>query len=211
MKILLTFCAWFAALFSCGAFAQSWILFVPAERDFRVLMPAVPTRPEPPPGSVEFRAAGGQRTFSVFRHDPRRATDINRARVYVEERLNDAGFSPSPVDPDSGNLGPDEMEFRVGGSLNMHKVIVEAGRFYELVVQAPGDEGINRQEARDFFNSFQMGGVGLFPAFSNLPTPDTCQSRSNAFSRRFCEYLTCLLPGYESHPVCASLPPLLRN
>jgi len=210
MKKMWLLAAGLAALFSGAASAQSWTLYVPPERDFRVLFPAPPMRLDTPSGGVEFRADSGQQ-FSVFRHDPARLAGGKSARDDIIERLGNGDRSVRSYGQDDGDLAPNEFLFRVGGAWSMHRAIVESGRYYELVVKASVDERVAPQEARDFFNSFQTGSSSGIPALTNLPGPDTCKARSSAFSRRFCEYLTCLAPGTENHPVCQALPRLFRN
>lgn len=164
-----------------------------------------------PSGSVEFRVEADQRQYSVFRHDPRRVAGGTSVREDIIARLGNNDQSVRNVGQDDADLAPNEFMFRVGGAWTMHRAVVESGRYYELVVKAAPDERVSPQEARDFFNSFQTGGISAAPALSNLPGPDSCQARSSTFSRRFCEYLTCLAPGTENHPVCRALPRLFRN
>ena len=211
MKRRLTLVMCFAALFSSSVLAQTWIFYVSAERDFRVLLPGPPTRVTTSSGSVEYRTDTGSHRYSIFRHDPRRIANAAAARDDIILRITSDEQRASNIGQDDGDLAPNEFMFRVGRLRTIHRVIYESGRYYELVVQAEPDDGISRQVARDFFNSFQMGSVRGFPAFSNLPTPDTCQARSNAYSRRFCEYLTCQAAGTESHFACAGVPRLFRN
>lgn len=210
MKTIWILAAMLAASWSGTAAAQSWTLYAPAERDFRVLMPAPPMRMDLPSGSVEFRAEADQRQYSVFRHDPRRVAGGNSAREDIIARLGN-GDQTVRSGGEEANLAPNEFMFRVGGAWTMHRAIIESGRYYELVVKAAPDEQVSPQEARDFFNSFQSGSLGAVPVLSNLPGPDSCQARGSTFTRRFCEYLTCLAPGTENHPVCKGLPRLLRN
>lgn len=201
-----------ALLCSGTATAQSWTLYVPPEGDFRVLLPGTPTRVDHRSGSVEYRVDAPQQRYSVFRHDPRRLAG-KTAKADITERLGDSDEYARNTGDDDGDLATNEFTFRIASMMTMHRVITDAGRYYELVVQAPSEDGLSRPLARDFFNSFQLGaGVGSrFPALTGLPGPDTCQARSNAFSRRFCEYLTCLAPSSENHPVCKALPRLFRN
>jgi len=209
LKQLLALTLGFAAFFSSGVLAQSWIFYAPPERDFRALFPGPPARLNMPSGSVEFRTDTGTYQYSVFRHDPRRISSIAALRDEIIQRSsNDDQY---PAGQDDSDLGPNELIFRVGMTWTMHRVVIESGRSYELVVKAGPDDGIPRQAARDFFNSFQMGGVRGFPVITNLPAPDSCQARGNAFARRFCEYLTCQVSGYENHPACAGIPRFLKN
>lgn len=211
MKTLWILAAMLAASWSGTAAAQSWTLYAPAERDFRVLLPATPMRLDLPSGSVEFRAEADQRQYSVFRHDPRRVAGGTSVREDIIARIGNNDQGVRNVGQEDADLAPNEFMFRVGGAWTMHRAIVESGRYYELVVKAAPDERVSAQEARDFFNSFQSGGISAAPTLSRLPGPDSCQSRGSAFSRRFCEYLTCLAPGTENHPVCRALPRLFSN
>lgn len=200
-----------ALLMSCtGAAAQSWTLYVPPEGDFRVLLPGTPTRVDHRSGSVEYRVDAPQQRYSVFRHDPRRLAG-KTAKADITERLGDSDEYARNTGDDDGDLAANEFTFRIATMMTMHRVITDSGRYYELVVQAPVEDGLSRPLARDFFKSFQLGAGSRFPALAGLPGPDTCQARSNAFSRRFCEYLTCLAPSSENHPVCKALPRLFRN
>lgn len=210
MKKLLLWAAALATLFSGVSAAQTMTLYVPPERDFRVLLPAPPQRQDAPLGSVEYRAEAGHLQYSVFRHDPRRLSGANPENDIIA-RIAGNDQSARRYGQDEGDLVANEFIFRVGGEWTMHKVIVESGRYYELVVKSPADDGIDNRSARDFFASFQMGTATGFPLAANLPGPDSCQSRSNTFSRRFCEYMACLAPGTASHPVCQGLPSLFRN
>lgn len=209
MKKLLLWVAALAALFSGASAAQTMTLYVPPERDFRVLLPAPPQRVDAPLGSLEYRAEGESRQYSVFRHDTRRLSGTNPQNDIIARITGDDQSARRYGH--EGDLNSDEFIFRVGGVWTMHKVIVESGRYYELVVKSAADDGVDRNGARDFFASFQMGTATGFPAAVNLPGPDSCQSRSNAFSRRFCEYMACLAAGTASHPVCQKLPGLSHN
>jgi hypothetical protein len=210
MKKLLLWTAALATLFSGVSMAQTMTLFAPPERDFRVLLPAPPQRQDTPQGSVEYRAEAGQRQYSVFRHDPGRLSGANPQNDIVARIAND-DQSARRYGQDEGELTAGEFIFRVGSIWTIHKVIIESGRYYELVVKSPADDGVDLSGARDFFTSFQMGTATGFPVAANLPGPDSCQSRSNAFSRRFCEYMACLAPGTASHAVCQKPPGLFRN
>ena len=199
--------AWFAALISCSAFAQTWSLYAPPERDFRALFPGTPERLVDPAGSAEYRFNDGQQLYSVIRHDPRRAATVDLARSDIIQRLSGNGDRQvKRLDEDSSNKR-DEFVFLAGNFRSVHRVIVSPGRYYELVVRS--DEFVPYIGVQEFFQSFQLGSAGFFPAFANLPTPDSCQTRSGV-GRRFCEYLTCLIVGNQGHPVCSSLPPLLQ-
>lgn len=208
LNLVMCLAAWFAG----GALAQNWVHFAPVEGDFRVLLPAAPTRHNAANGSVEFRAEGGEHRYTVFRHNPGAATTIEQARAISQQRVSDDETGTRRVRRQTPDLAQNEYEFRVRGVHYIHRVILEGGRYYELVVQAPSgeDAGLHLQSVRDFFGSFQMGlGIGRgFDVLRNIPTPDSCQTRPNAYARRFCEYLTCLAPGQEANPICTALPRL---
>jgi len=212
VKQLLHWLACIAAALSSGAWAQNWTHFVPPEGDFRVVLPSAPTRHKAPNGAVEFRAEGNNQQYSIYRHPQGGANTIEQARMISEQRVSDDETGTRRARRQTADLASNEYEFRIRGVHYMHRVIMEGGRHYELVVQAPDDEdhGLHVQSARDFFNSFQMGSglAGGFARLLNVPAPDTCQKRPNAYARRFCEYLTCLAPGQEANPICTALPRL---
>lgn len=209
MKIGLTFLAFAASWLSSVVLAQPLTLYVPSEGDFRVLMPAPPSRNNIATGGVEFRAEGSSQRYSVFRHNPGQVNSAAEARAHIEKRVVGEDRR-SRGGQDEGDLEPNEFAFRVGRVESLHRVVMESGRYYELVVQVDGDDRLSRPSARDFFNSFQLRAGGGFAGFRNLPTPESCQSRGNSFARRFCEYLTCLAPGQEGNPICVALPGLRR-
>ncbi len=206
MKVLLIWLACFSALWSGGAAAQAVQLFSPPERDFRVLMPGSPQRFTTPDGSVEFRSDTGVYQYSVFRHDPRRLAGGANVGDDIAKRISkDDQTARSNAEQ---TLPRNEFMFRVGPTQSMHRAFVESGRYYELVVQAQPGEGMSETESRDFFSSFQMGRASGFQGLTNVPAPEACQGRPSAFSRRFCEYVSCTRAGTENHPVCRSLPML---
>jgi len=214
MKKMLMIAAALAALLSGTAGAQQpqWTLYVPPEGDFRVLLPAPPERLSAAQGSVEFRARSGSLEYSVFRHDPNRLAGAS-IRDNVITRITDSDQNARSFGDDEGELKPNEFHFMVASVWSIHRVITESGRYYELAIRSDSRDAVTLQAARDFFDSFQLGSgvASSFPALSNLPGPDSCKTRSNAFTQRFCEYLTCLVPAHQAHPVCASLPKLFRN
>lgn len=194
--------------FAAGASAQNWTHYVPQEGDFRVLMPDQPTRQNTAYGSVEFMARGGEQRYYVIRHPAGQVQQLQQARDQIRRRLSE-DRSVRDLTDDTGGLEPNEFYYRIGRTRSLHRVILDGGRFYELVSQIEDDDGLNRQFASDFFSSFQMGlGLGRFSVLRNVPTPDTCSTRTNVYARRFCEYLTCLAPGQESNPICTALPRL---
>lgn len=214
MKMMTMIAAALAALLSLAAGAQQpqWTLYSPPEGDFRVLFPAPPERIPATQGSVEFRARAGQLEYSVFRHDPGRLAGAS-IRENVITRISGSDQNARSFGDGEGELKPDEFHFMVASVWSIHRVVTESGRYYELAIRSDSQDAVTLQAARDFFSSFQLGsGISTgFPAPSNLPGPESCKSRSNAFSQRFCEYLTCLVPANQAHPACTSLPKLLRN
>ncbi len=213
MKTMLTIAAALATLLSLAAGAQQpqWTHYVPPEGDFRVLLPAPPERLPAAQGSVEFRAKAGSLEYSVFRHDPKRLAGAS-IRENVITRITGSDQNARSFGDDEGELKPNEFHFMVASVWSIHRVITESGRYYELAIRSDSQDAVTLQAARDFFDSFQLGSgiASSFPALSNLPGPDSCQTRGNTLSRRFCEYLTCLVPANQAHPVCASLPKPFR-
>lgn len=212
MKSLLTIAAVLAALLSGTVAAQQWTLYTPPEGDFRVLLPAPPKRLDLPGSSIEYRTEVDDLHFSVFRHAPARLQRGLQPREDIIERLYSIHDQyVRDIGENEGDLAGDEYMFRFGAMRSMHKVIHDGGRYYELMVQSTGDDGLPKETARDFFKSFAATSSPQASVAAALPGPDSCQGRSNALSRRFCEYLTCLVPANQAHPVCASLPKLFRN
>lgn len=211
MKSLLTLVMVLSAGLSGVSLAQTWTLYAPPEADFRVVFPAPPTRNAMDGGGgVEFRSENSGQRYSVFRHNPGQVASFEQARALSARRVL-ADDKRSRGAQDEGDILPNEFAFRVGRVESLHRVVIESGRYYELVVQVDGDDRLSRNSARDFFNSFQLGAGGAFAQlYRNLPTPDSCQARPNPYARRFCEYATCLVPGQESNPVCVALPGLRR-
>ena len=210
MKTWLRVAAVLAACLPLFANAQQWVMFVPAERYFRVLLRAAPARAEPREGSVEYRVTAGPYQFFVFRHDRRLLASPVAARADVFRRLTSDEQQVRSVGDIDDDPGASEFMYRMGSLLSMHRVFVDATAYYELAVVSDQDDRVPQKLVRDFFNSFQRSGVRGFPQFANLPGPETCHTRANAFSRRFCEVLSCQAPGHESHPACAGIPRFIR-
>ncbi len=210
MKKWLVVAAVLAAYLPLFAHAQQWVMFVPQERDFRVLLPATPTRTLPRDGSVEYRVTAGPYQFFVFRHERRLLASSAAARADVFRRLASDEQQVRSIGDIDDDPGASEFMYRMGSLLSMHRVFVDATTYYELAVVSHQDDPVPLELVRDFFNSFQRGGVTGFPQFANLPGPETCQARANAFARRLCEYLSCQVPGHERHPACAGIPRFLR-
>lgn len=191
--------------------AQTWTYYSPPERGFRVLMPETPVRTVSNDGKcVTYRAASGERQLAVIRCPLNPAhSDTNRRNAIID-RLGDGDLSVNDVS-DELALAPDDHMFSVADRLSVHRHVIHAGQVYELIVQAPREDGPPRQLATDFFASFQAGAaLTAAPALSARLAPESCKTRGNAFAQRFCEYLTCLVPANRSHATCEALPPLLK-
>ncbi len=204
-------CGLTAVCASLGATAQSWTLFTPPEQDFRVVFPRAPARTDEAGGAVAFTAKAEGMEYVVYRRDPKRQP-IGNAGNDIRQRLQRDADDERPVqrigEEGDGPAGA-EHAFRLGSRLSIHRVFVAPARYYELVVRAPRDELSDaRRAGRDFYGTFQLLDAGALAAPAAAPglAPDVmCQGRSNAFSRKFCEYRTCFQPGYEKHPYCAKL------
>ena len=192
-----------------GASAQSWIVFTPWERDFRVVFPAPPVRAAGIDGAVEFKATAGALQFTVVRRDPRRLADV-RVLDDVLKRLQARGDETiKRFGEEDGDMEPGEYVFRSGGVYTIHRVFADQRHYYELIVQTPPDEyaTVRRTSARDFFASFQVTSAG-FPWGIGIPAaaPDAlCRDRPNVFARMYCEYRACIEPGNERTSFCTRL------
>jgi hypothetical protein len=190
------------------ASGQTWTLYVPPEGDFRVLFPVPPVRSAEAQGAVAFSATFEPATFVVYRRDPVQQP-IGNVALDIQGRLRGGNEEKRVrrLGKEDGN-GPQEYTFlSPGGMASIHRVFVEGGRYYELVVRVPREElGRTRATARDFFNSFQIGSAPVAAGALAAVTPDVlCQKRSNAFSRSFCEYSTCLKSQHRGQPYCQKL------
>ena len=201
MGIGLLFC------FTAAASGQTWTLYVPPEGDFRVLFPAPPARTETADGAVAYSAAAENITFTVFRRDPR-LQPIGNPASDIQRRLrgDNDDMVIRRLGGKDGDARPDEYVFLARG-VSIHRLFIVEGRYYEAVVRAPRDEiGRTRTIARDFFGSFQIGSAPVAAGALAAVTPDVlCQKRSNAFSRSFCEYSTCLKSQHRGQPYCQKL------
>ena len=198
---------WLAAWTWTGAAAQSWIVFIPAERDFRALFPEPPVRSAEADGAVAFKASFDEFQYSVYRHEARRAADVD-IRSRIIQRLEGGGETVQQIADEDSDSDRAAYVFRHGGVSSIHRVFAHRGRYYELAVQsARAAFGGARQTARDFFGSFQITGAGgpSFRMRRGLTLDALCRGRTNAYSRAFCEYAVCLQPDYEHYPHCARL------
>jgi len=190
------------------ALAQTPVVYTPPEGDFRVLFPAQPVSAATPDGAVSYSAVAEEMTFIVYRRDLARQP-IGNPAASIEQRLrggNEELRVQRRRDRD-GDANPEVHEFVVRGQLSIHRLFVAQGRYYEAVVKAPVVElGPARRLARDFFDSFQIGGaLAAAGALAKL-TPDAiCKARSNSFSRTYCEYSHCLRSEHRGQPYCQNL------
>jgi hypothetical protein len=209
MKTLIALLVVLAGMSPVPAHAQNWIIFVPHERDFRVLFPEVPARYSEVDGSVAFKSSYDDFEYLVYRLPPG-TPRITNAQAEIQRRLverlgDNARAQPVPDDED-GEWQRYVFEVRRG--ISVHRLIEYRGRYYELQVVAIREKrAMARQTARDFFNSFHLQGIGL-PAIGGILVQRFeawCQGRTNPFARAFCEYSVCLQPGYENYPHCTAL------
>ena len=201
------------------AHGQNWIVFVPAERDFRVLLPEAPSRATTVDGSTVFTARMERNEYdvrySVYRL-PVGARLVGNPRADLQQRLQararDEERAVRYVPNEDGDASWERHVFRYGKAVSVHRLIGQGGRYYELEVAMPrGAPELAVQTARDFFNSFQPSGFALPSVTSVVQQIDTwCKDRTHAFSQAFCQYSVCLQPGYEKYPHCAALSGL-RN
>jgi hypothetical protein len=203
-----------ANLFSGAVYAQNWVVFVPFERDFRVLFPEPPQRTVEPDGTAVFRSAydngDNSAVFVVHRLPPTFRPDMN-ARGTIQQRLQARLRDDDNLRyPREENDGPewDRHVFRYRYSVSVHRLVENRGRYYELEVILPRERvQVAMHTARDFFESFQMTGISL-PSIGitiGQRLDAWCQSRTDPFSRAFCEYSVCLRSGHDKYPHCNSL------
>jgi hypothetical protein len=202
-----------ASLLAAPAFAQNWVAYVPAERDFRVLFPSQPTRSTAGDGSVVYRArfeSGDHMIdYAVYRLPAtvQRVSDEGQElRLRLQARLGDDVAVRSVREEDAGPAWERHV-FRHRNATSVHRLVGAPGRYYELEVSMPGRGFVAVQTARDFFNSFQASGLRL-PSLAleiGQRIETWCQSRTDPFTRAFCEYSVCLQPGFEQNPRCTSL------
>lgn len=203
-----------AAMLTATAHAENWVVFIPAERDFRVLLPAPPVRATAPDGSTVFQARVERNdydiAFSVYRLPPD-SRPLGDARAEIQQRLQartpDDERGVRYVRDEDSDGSWDRHVFRRGPrAISVHRLVGQGGRYFELEVSMPrGSPQLAVHTARDFFNSFQVTGAGL-PLGTLVQRIDTwCQNRTDPFSRAFCQYSVCLQPGYEKHAHCSAL------
>jgi hypothetical protein len=190
------------------ALGQKWVLYAPPEQDFRVLFPAPPARTQEAQGAVAFRSSVPEASYVVYRRDPAQQP-IGNVALQIQERLRGGNEERvvKRVRKEDGD-GPQEYVFQSpGGKVSIHRVFSAQDRYYELVVEIPREElGRTRATARDFFGSFQIGSAPVAAGALAAVSPDVlCQKRSNAFSRSFCEYSTCLKSQHRGQPYCQKL------
>ena len=211
MRLLAALLAALVGMLAGTSHAQNWILFIPAERDFRVLFPNPPTRSTDSDGSTVFRSRIEAFEYAVYRLPPGTAPIANaRAEIArrLSERLGDDAQVRHVRDDDEDGVWQREV-FEVRPGISVHRLVEYGGRYYELQVLTPREHrGMARNTARDFFNSFQLSGVPPHAIGVTLVQrlEAWCQTRTNPFARAFCEYSVCLQPGSEKYPHCARLP-----
>jgi hypothetical protein len=213
MKISASLVLCAAALLAQPAFAQKWVVYSPPERDFRVLFPSEPVQSAESDGAVAFRAQQeieeDRIVYVVFRLPASVQRTGDEALDIQKLLLGRLGGDPprrmrdeeAPADF-QGHL----FEYR--RSLSVNRIVGAAGRYYHLEVLMPrkrAPQGM--QTARDFFASFQAGGVGVpgIMAGFTQQIDAWCQNRKDVFTRTFCEYSVCLQPGFAQNPKCAGL------
>jgi hypothetical protein len=206
----------FLAGTSSAVLAQDWTVFVPPERDFKVLFPAPPTRLTERDGSIAFKAQTEENDYAVYYTVYRLAagfrlagdarTEIQRR---LEARVNDDQQGVQYDSEQNEDPSWERYVFRHRPrGFSVHRLVQNRGTYYELEVATPrGPVGAIRT-ARDFFNSFQMTGAVVPPlAVTAGQTLDAwCQNRTDSFSLAFCKYSVCLHSGSEKYPHCTALP-----
>lgn len=201
-------------LLAGSGYAQSWIAFVPLERDFRVLFPNPPQRTVEADGSVVFKSVfengDTASAYVVYRLPSSFRTGMN-ARGTIQQRLQARLRDDDNLRyPREENDGPEweRHVFRYRNSVSVHRLVENRGRYYELEVILPRENiQATMHTARDFFDSFQMTGISL-PSVGiaiGQRLEVWCRNRSDPFSRAFCEYSVCLQPGHDNYPHCRAL------
>jgi hypothetical protein len=214
MKLLAALLLLGAGLFAGAGYAQNWVVFAPPEGDFRVIFPAPPGQTTGADGSVVFKATFENEENSVdylVHRLPPGVPRIDDARAELQRRLQarvgeDIGVRY--VHEEDSSPDWERYVFRYRRAVSIHRLVGTPGRYYELQVLMPrGRVGVAMHSARDFFNSFQATGLSL-PGLGVAVAQRLeawCQTRTDPFTRAFCEYSVCLQPGSEKYPHCASL------
>lgn len=201
------------ALLTGPAIAQNWVVFVPAERDFRALFPELPSRATLPDGSTVFTARMERNDydilFAVYRlpHGRRLQGDArSQIQQRLQARVRDEERGVRYVADEDPDPSWERHVFRHGKAISVHRLVGHGGRYFELEVRLPrGSPELAVHTARDFFNSFQVTGAGLTLTTLVQRVDAWCQGRTDPFSRAFCQYSVCLQPGYEKHSHCSAL------
>ena len=191
-----------------AALGQSWVVYAPPEKDFSVLFPAPPAQTAEAEGAVAFSATAENITFVVYRRDPR-LQPIGSPVMDIQQRLrgDNDDIRVRRLDNEEADASGEEHIFMTRGNYSIHRLFIAEGRYYEVVVRSPTEGSVTvRRVARDFFGSFRMAGVGTGADAAAGVAPEVrCKDRSNAFSRAFCEYSTCLRSQYRTQPYCQQL------
>ena len=201
-----------AVVFAPLAAAQNWVVYVPVERDFRVLFPSPPSRSTAQDGSEVFRSrfeSGDDQIEYVVYRLPATYQALGTEAQQIQQRLQSRTRDDVAVralhEEDAGPMWERHM-YRYRNTTSIHRLVGAPGRYYELEVVMPrGRTVIALQSARDFFNSFQATGVSLPSLITGLGQniANWCQTRTDPFTRAFCEFSACLQPGLEQNPRCA--------
>jgi hypothetical protein len=201
-------------LFTGPAVAQKWVVYTPPERDFRVLFPSEPTQGPTRDGAVAFRSqqesGDGHIEYVVYRLPAsvkRTGNEAQDIEALLKARLGD-DVPVRPIREEDTAADYQRYAFEYRRSVSVHRLAGAPGRYYHLEVMMPhGRSVIALQTARDFFASFQAGGVsvpGILAGFTQK-VESWCQGRTDSFTRMFCEYSVCLQPGFETNPRCTGL------
>lgn len=198
-----------AAWMCTYAYAQNWTVYVPPERDFRVLFPEPPQRSDEGSGVVAFRARADEIEYTVFRHRGSWGPSEDPAGL-VEARLRRALPEDTGVRRmrEHEELTPGQYVFSIRKRFSIHRMVRSPFGFYELSVRAvEGRRRVAEQTAQDFFDTFQASGSGIFAAISSIgaAVDQFCKDRTDVFSRTFCELRKCFYSGYEKQPICTTI------
>lgn len=126
-----------ATMLTATAHAENWVVFIPAERDFRVLLPEPPTRATAPDGSTIFRAhverSDYDIAFTVYRL-PAGSRPLGDARAEIQRRLQartpDDERGLRYVRDEDGDGSWDRHVFRRGPrAIGVHRLVGHGGRY----------------------------------------------------------------------------------